>query len=74
MGQSARGASMASVPEKVALQATETPQSSNIAQIVSVLTRDDSNVDDVNAVDSNEPNMSVLQNAITVSVTLQYTD
>ncbi len=66
-GHSAGVASLAGVQEKTAIQDTSAQKSSNIALIISSLTRDDSNVDAVNAIDPSDPKLSVLQQAITVS-------
>ncbi|XP_064383255.1 85/88 kDa calcium-independent phospholipase A2-like isoform X2 [Halichondria panicea] len=64
-GHSAGVASLAGVQEKTAIQDTSAQKSSNIALIISSLTRDDSNVDAVNAIDPSDPKLSVLQQAIT---------
>ncbi len=60
-------ASLAGVKEIAAVQDTSAQKSSDIALIISSLTRDDSNVDVVNALDSSETKLSILQQAITVS-------
>lgn len=72
-GQSARGPPMPGrVNETVAMQDTGAqPQSPNLASILSALSRDDSKVDDVNAVEQSGLKRSILQQTIIVSILLR---